>query len=213
MKYALSLFAVILMAPSFGAEFRGVSRGKLLADSNSPLMSGDVMAIGSGQVDFTDSSDGANGFNWLQKAQERQLPEGVDVGSRDGTTPSEDTDLMDDYHDVEASVSTRQAIHLLTPEFFSPEAMLWREGEAYRIQDLLADVYGLDRQLAGWRLTSATAITFDGQVIAGEGIAPDGQQAAWVAVLRVPEPSALVLLALGALLVIGVPICRLDATA
>lgn len=76
-------------------------------------------------------------------------------------------------------------------DYRSPsEAVLWRNDEAYLLEELLANEYALGDELAGWQLTSATAISDDGTVIAGQGIDPDGNQSAWVAILAVPEPCA-----------------------
>lgn len=46
----------------------------------------------------------------------------------------------------------------------------------------------------GWRLTSATAISPDGQFIAGDGTNPQGRSEGWI--VRVPAPSATTALAL-----------------
>ena len=56
---------------------------------------------------------------------------------------------------------------------------------------------GLGPQLGGWKLTDATGISADGQVIVGDGISPDGQTEAWMAI--VPEPGTALLVALGSL--------------
>ena len=59
----------------------------------------------------------------------------------------------------------------------------------------MAAEYGLGQALAGWRLTSADAISFDGSVIAGSGINPRGQGEAFMVVL--PEPTLIGLPVLG----------------
>lgn len=100
--------------------------------------------------------------------------------------------------DVSASgdvaVGTHTAGNLQTDAFFYPEAVLWRNGTSYRIRTLLEETYGLESELAGWRLTEATAISLDGRVIAGQGIDPDGERGAWVVTLPVPEPSGIFLM-------------------
>ncbi|MEI8194707.1 MAG: PEP-CTERM sorting domain-containing protein [Phycisphaerae bacterium] len=58
---------------------------------------------------------------------------------------------------------------------------------------VLVNDYGID--LTGWTLTMATSISWDGSVIAGEGVGPDSRLQAWV-VTGVPEPASLGLLAL-----------------
>jgi hypothetical protein len=82
-------------------------------------------------------------------------------------------------------------------------AVLWKDGTARFLTELLATEYGLGDQLEGWRLTSATAISDDGTVIAGNGFAPDGSSAAWVVVLTVPEPASVVLAIVASIAVIG----------
>lgn len=83
------------------------------------------------------------------------------------------------------------------------QAVLWKNGESFGLSELLANEYGLADQLAGWRLTSANAISDDGMVIAGHGIDPKGNSAAWVAVLRVPEPSSISLAMVSFLMLIA----------
>jgi hypothetical protein len=47
------------------------------------------------------------------------------------------------------------------------------------LQKVFAEDYGLD--LTGWRLTRASAISGDGDTIAGYGVNPDGNTEAWIA--------------------------------
>jgi len=49
----------------------------------------------------------------------------------------------------------------------------------------------------GWTLTEVADISADGRTVVGMGINPAGQEEAWMA--TVPEPSTLVLLAVGGL--------------
>lgn len=74
------------------------------------------------------------------------------------------------------------------------QAVLWRAGEPVLLVDLLVEK-GLAADVEGWRLLSATAISDDGQVIAGRGLDPNGNLAAWVVNLRIPEPATSALLA------------------
>jgi len=67
------------------------------------------------------------------------------------------------------------------------------------LRDFLESSYGLAEELEGWRLTLATAISDDGNTIAGQGIDPEGNSAAWVVFLAVPEPEAKFLGATGLL--------------
>ncbi|HPD46935.1 MAG TPA: PEP-CTERM sorting domain-containing protein [Anaerohalosphaeraceae bacterium] len=76
-------------------------------------------------------------------------------------------------------------------------AYIWTVQSGIRlIQDILENDYGLD--LAGWRLTSATGISDDGLTIVGNGFNPLGFEEGWIA--TIPEPSTLLLTALGALM-------------
>jgi hypothetical protein len=62
------------------------------------------------------------------------------------------------------------------------------------VQAVLTDELGLD--LTGWELRIPWAVSADGLTIVGEGYNPNGDREAWIA--HIPEPSTLVLLALGA---------------
>jgi uncharacterized membrane protein len=82
-------------------------------------------------------------------------------------------------------------------------AVIWKDGTARFITELLTTDYGLGVELEGWHLTYATAISDDGTVIAGNGFAPDGSSAAWVVVLAVPEPASVVLALVGVMAVMA----------
>ena len=79
------------------------------------------------------------------------------------------------------------------------QAVLWKDDVSLLLRDLLVTDYGLAEELEGWRLTLATAISDDGNTIAGHGIDPEGNSAAWVVTLGVPEPGAGLLLLIGLL--------------
>lgn len=72
------------------------------------------------------------------------------------------------------------------------------------LQEVLANEFGLDEQLQGWRLIQPLAISADGRSIAGLGSNPGGLTEAWLVRLDqpifVPEPVslAIVAIALGA---------------
>jgi hypothetical protein len=76
-------------------------------------------------------------------------------------------------------------------------AFIWDEVNGIRnLKTVLEQDYGID--LTGWKLTSAVGISDDGLTIAGNGINPLGQQEGWVVRLQaVPEPSAIMLIAIG----------------
>lgn len=73
------------------------------------------------------------------------------------------------------------------------EAFVWDPVLGMRSLRELLVAGGVD--LAGWQLTEATAISFDGQVIVGNGVNPAGSPEAWI--VMIPEPTSLALLALG----------------
>jgi probable HAF family extracellular repeat protein len=71
------------------------------------------------------------------------------------------------------------------------------------LSEALVSDHGLGAQLAGWRLIAATDISDDGLSIVGYGANPDGNTEAWLVrldwPLTVPEPAALVQLAVASL--------------
>jgi uncharacterized membrane protein len=78
-------------------------------------------------------------------------------------------------------------------------AFIWDSANGIRLlQDVLVNDYGLD--LTGWRnLWTASAISFDGRTIVGNGPCTSGDLEAFVA--HIPEPATLVLLALGGVVI------------
>jgi uncharacterized membrane protein len=70
-------------------------------------------------------------------------------------------------------------------------AVIWDENGLRRLDDVLT---GMGIDLTGWILSSARAITPDGNTIIGYGQNPAGQADTWIAVI--PEPSGLALLLL-----------------
>ncbi|HEV8112104.1 MAG TPA: hypothetical protein VGR31_04960 [Planctomycetota bacterium] len=82
---------------------------------------------------------------------------------------------------------------------FMGRAFLWDQQHGTRIlRDVLINDFGLGAQLAGWELNCATCVSDDGLTLAGYGMAPSGEQAAWRATLPAPGP--------------GVPICFGDGS-
>jgi probable HAF family extracellular repeat protein len=62
------------------------------------------------------------------------------------------------------------------------EAFVWTQTNAMRsVWSVLVDEFGLD--LTGWTLTGAAGISGDGLTILGNGVNPDGESEAWIAVL------------------------------
>lgn len=72
------------------------------------------------------------------------------------------------------------------------EAFIWDATHGMRrVGDVLTSL-GID--IAGWSLSSATAVSADGTIIVGNGVNPLGQTEAWLANISVvPEPAGLVL--------------------
>jgi hypothetical protein len=60
-------------------------------------------------------------------------------------------------------------------------ALVWTDGRVQRVEDVLAAA-GVN--LTGWVLRSANHVSGDGNVIAGDAIAPDGQTTGFIARLR-----------------------------
>jgi len=66
--------------------------------------------------------------------------------------------------------------------FRTTEAFVWTERNGMRsVRSVLVDDFGFD--LTGWTLTSAAGISDDGLTILGNGINPDGESEAWIAML------------------------------
>ena len=64
------------------------------------------------------------------------------------------------------------------------EAFIWTEPTGVqRLFNVLSGQFGLAEELKGWRLLSATGVSDDGTLIAGDGINPDGERQAWTAFL------------------------------
>ena len=82
-------------------------------------------------------------------------------------------------------------------------AFIWTEAGGIRsIKDVLANDFGLGSDVNGWNIFHASAVSWDGKVIVGYGVNPDGNSEAWVASLRqstIPEPTTLAIFGLGLL--------------
>lgn len=77
------------------------------------------------------------------------------------------------------------------------EAYRWTPwGGIESIRELLL-AEGIDTVAMGWNLTFANAVSADGRIIVGTGRNPQGIPEAFLVELNVPEPSAVVLLAVG----------------
>jgi len=81
------------------------------------------------------------------------------------------------------------------------QALIWEEkAGSQSLKAFLADKFSLD--LDGWTLKDAVDISFDGTRIVGNGINPNGQVEAWIAVI--PEPGSLPLFGLGLAGIVGI---------
>ena len=81
------------------------------------------------------------------------------------------------------------------------EAFIWDPNNGMRsLKWVLETEYGLTAELEGWTLQSARDVSENGLVIVGYGINPDGEPQAWI--VTIPEPSTLMLLALGGLVLL-----------
>jgi RNA polymerase sigma factor (sigma-70 family) len=64
-------------------------------------------------------------------------------------------------------------------------ALIWDPKNGMRrLEHILTNDYKID--LAGWRLTSARAVSHDGKTIVGSGINPDGKNEAWIVTFKSP---------------------------
>jgi probable HAF family extracellular repeat protein len=83
-------------------------------------------------------------------------------------------------------------------------AIIWYEGRGiFDLRDLLVKG-GLSKQLEGWTLTEANAVSDDGHVVSGIGINPGGQEEGYIATLcpisSIPTLSEWGVIGMGALL-------------
>jgi probable HAF family extracellular repeat protein len=63
-----------------------------------------------------------------------------------------------------------------------PEAVIWDDVRGVRrVRELLVREFDLGEVLRGWKLRSATAVSADGSIVAGNGVNPDGEPEAWIA--------------------------------
>jgi probable HAF family extracellular repeat protein len=87
---------------------------------------------------------------------------------------------------------------------FSTVAFAWDQFHGTRRLPELLESQGVD--LTGWQLEIARGVSYDGSVIVGNGTNPSGEREAWLARFDagtfIPEPSALVLAAAAAVLVL-----------
>jgi len=88
------------------------------------------------------------------------------------------------------AISTSMLLSTFDPDVDpgNTSSIVWKNGQVYDLQELLTTQYGLAEELDGWQLQMPTAISDDGGTIAGLGIGPNGNSAAWVVLLNVPEP-------------------------
>ena len=83
-------------------------------------------------------------------------------------------------------------------------AAFWRNSPSgYQfsfVEDVLEEA-GVD--LTGWHLTRAYDVSDNGRAIIGDGIDPRGVQRSWYAILPVPEPTSLVSMSVGVIVMFG----------
>jgi probable HAF family extracellular repeat protein len=105
---------------------------------------------------------------------------------------------------ADGSVIIGQGLLMSSPSTI--DAFIWDAVHgARRLKSVLENDYGLD--LSGWDLVNPTGISADGRTIVGRGTSANGQEA-WIAQLgpassEVPEPSSMMLLAMGTMVLVG----------
>jgi uncharacterized membrane protein len=199
--------------PTFLGDLQGRSRtkGDLSVQSQAKTISADGSKIAGDSA----AASGLEGFYWSKSTgmlSIGDLPGGLDQSfaediSADGTTVVGDS--WDAFGGQAIRWTQSTGIQLLSSGsnrsvafavsadgsqivgLSGGAATLWdRNGHAQTLRSIL-EQHGLN--LNGWQLTDASAISDNGNVIAGEGIDPSGKTVAWVAVI--PEPTTLTLLA------------------
>jgi len=147
----------------------------------------DVLANGEVVVGYGHSSSGREAFRWTESA-------GI-VGLGDLTGGAFESHAWGGSADGSSIVGSGTTS-------LGAEAFIWDSTNGMRnLKDVATTIYGLD--LAGWRLTHALALSADGSAIVGQGYNPEGNIEAWM-IREVPEPSGIVLIAIGAIAVRGV---------
>lgn len=140
-----------------------------------------VSADGALVVGYAAAATDSHAFRWSQSTGMIDL----------GTLP---VDPFRSRYSTALGVSDNSVIVGQSASGSSWEAFIWDETHGMRsLRDVLTQQYGID--LDGWFLAAATAITSDGQIIAGYGANPEGRGEAWI--VQLPEPGALALFALG----------------
>jgi len=137
--------------------------GKLPGDTGATAtaVSGDGSVVVGASID---NSGNQRAFRWTQQTSMVDLGEGINglLGS------------------VATSVSGNGRIVVgWGPTATGDAALIWDAEHGLRLLDaaLLGDY---QTQITGWKLTRATAISDDGQTIAGYGTNPQGQTEAWI---------------------------------
>jgi hypothetical protein len=83
--------------------------------------------------------------------------------------------------------------------------VIWDEARGVRrVRELLVREFNLEETLRGWKLRSATAVSADGTIVAGNGVNPDGEPEAWIVDIRQAR------VAVGPLPMIGGPFGRIS---
>lgn len=98
--------------------------------------------------------------------------------------------------DISFDGSTIVGIMIENDPSFIVHPFIWTRADGLRdLEEVLVGDFGLV-DVVDWHLAYATGISSDGRVIVGWGTNPSGEAEAWIA--TIPEPSALLLLSVGA---------------
>jgi probable HAF family extracellular repeat protein len=153
-------------------------------------ISADGLVIVGGSSSTATGSQALEAFRWTQEDQFQSL----------GDLPG------GSYQSEALAASASGAVIVgVSNSSVGDEAFVWDETNEMRALFDVVEAGGID--LSGWRFTSATGVSGDGEAISGNGINPAGRVEAFV--VRLPEPGAQ---ALGAVALAAVLALRRRAT-
>jgi probable HAF family extracellular repeat protein len=157
----------------------------------------DAGVYSSGAFDVSDNGSVIVGYSYLGRALHAfrwtEVSGMVDLGDLPGGT--------DESLARSVSRNGHTIVGLATTDH-GYEAFVWRSRWGMRsIRTILTDDYGID--LDGWSLREAWGVSANGTVIVGTGTDPQGFYQGWRVTLPIPEPAAMTLAVMSALMIIS----------